>query len=144
MEKLLPGFVRVLLAWFSIAFVSVGCGQFSGKNGATPEMLEKRISAYWEALVEDDSEKAYLFISPDERDETVRKRFIAGKQHFVFLDYEIMNIEIDGQTARARVARRFKLRSGALGETIVQTLNDKWVYGNGDWYLSTKKNAPLF
>jgi hypothetical protein len=115
----------------------------------TPEeALRKRVAAYWETLIAGNLEEAFNFIEPKGQNTQNRHRFTAGMGNFVFLNYKIEDIKLEGDRASVRVKRTFKIQPGSIPlkmkETASQIIADPWVRINDIWYAAYEKPKPPF
>lgn len=122
---------------------SGACSHFQQYNLTPEEALQKRVAAYWEALIEGDREKAFLFIEPKAQKTSNCDRFCSGMRNFDFLSYEIKEIKLEDTRALVCVERTFKIQPWViplqLTDPISQTQTDEWVQINGIWYAAYER-----
>ena len=113
------------------------CGVLRQQSVPPEEALRKRVAAYWETLIEDDLEEAFMFLEPNGRKKRSLTRFIHGMSNFNFLSYKIEDIKLEGDRALVRVKRTFRLHLAWIPlemKPVSQTITDAWVRVNGIWY----------
>jgi hypothetical protein len=125
----------ISLAMLVCALLTAGsCATFMSPE----ESLRKRVINYWDAMLQDKPDAAFGYMEPKLQNTEAHKRFVSGKRQFIFLGYEMQDLEIVGEHAKVLVKRTFKIAPGAIpvniDEPLSQTLWDRWVRIKGTWY----------
>jgi hypothetical protein len=95
--------------------------------------LTKRVEAKWAALIKEDRDTAYLFLSPAAREVTTLETFKAGHGGTGFRKIEIKSIECEPETCRVQLMLTYD-HQRMTG--IVTPLSETWVLDNGQfWYV---------
>ncbi len=127
---------------------SGACSHFQQYNLTPEEALQKRVAAYWEALIEGDREKAFAFIEPKAQKTYNRDRFCSGMSNFDFLSYEIKEIKLEDTRALVGVERTFNIQPGVIPiqfkDPVRQMRTDVWVQIDGIWYAAYERPKTLF
>ena len=127
---------------------SGACSHFQQYNLTPEEALQKRVAAYWEALIEGDREKAFAFIEPKAQKTYNRDRFCSGMSNFDFLSYEIKEIKLEDTRALVGVERTFNIQPGVIPiqfkDPVRQMSTDAWVQIDGIWYAAYERPKTLF
>jgi hypothetical protein len=117
----------------------ISCSPFVKETVSPEEALKKRVEMYWNTLITNEAENAFAFIEPKAQNIQNRLRFVGGMNNFIFLSYEIEDIEVVNDRGSARVKRTFKMQPGLFPidlKPISQTLTDPWTCIDGIWYLA--------
>ena len=127
---------------------SGACSHFQQYNLTPEEALQKRVAAYWEALIEGDQDKAFAFIEPKAQKTYNRDRFCSGMRNFNFLSYEIKEIKLEDTRAFVSVERIFNIQPWVIPiqfkDPVTQMMTDAWVQIDGIWYAAYGKPKTLF
>jgi hypothetical protein len=95
--------------------------------------LTKRVEAKWAALIKEDRDTAYLFLSPAAREVTTLEAFKAGHAGTGFRRIEIKGIECEPETCKVQMMLTYD-HQRMTG--IVTPLTETWVLDNGQfWYV---------
>ncbi len=138
-----------LLFLFTVCPVSLLCScDWLDTERITPEAaLHKRVSDYWETVINGNAEAAFGFFEPKARTDENHIRYIRGMKNFKFLSYEIQNVNIKKESAYVRVKRIIQFTPSMIPvnmKPVDITMNDKWVLIEGKWYIAHIKPKPPF
>jgi len=120
----------------------ISCRSFIEEKIPPDEALKKRVEMYWNTILKGAPEDAFVFFEPKAQNRQNRLRFVGGMNNFIFLDYEIEDIEINDGQGSVRVKRTFKIQHGLISvalKPISQALIDPWICIDGVWYLVYQK-----
>lgn len=117
------------------------CGHLNRTRLAPEEALKERVTAYWDARVEGNSQKAYELLVPEARRALTLSTYANRTKHSEIVTYSVQDIAIDSENneATVRVERSFRIKPGAIpvkiDQTLDQTTDDRWVLVDGEWYM---------
>jgi hypothetical protein len=130
-------------------FFMIGCSEkdtgvvdnkVSGEKVVT-ETLEQRVLGRWDALIQRDFERAYLFVTPAYRGVHDLKHY---KKQFGdrvgWISAEVKSIQQKEQIAQVIVNLRYKALlpiADANGQNVVESatfLTEKWIQEGGVWF----------
>jgi hypothetical protein len=144
--KVRSGLIPVAVFAYGV-FCLMSCAHLLQKDIPPEEALRMRVAGYWQALLDSDLEAAFLFIEPKGRTKQSHNRFVAGMSNFIFLSYEIEDIELAGDCAYARVKRTMRIQPGFIPidiPSVSQTIREKWVLIDGVWYAAYESPQSPF
>jgi len=123
-------------------FLFSACGTLNRARITPEEALQKRVTAYWDARVQGDTEKAYELLEPNAKQTTALETYARKTRFSIILNYKIHDLKVDleNNEATVRVERSFRIRPGSIpyniDKTLEQTANSRWVFVDGRWYMS--------
>ncbi len=115
----------------------IACTKSSADPDAIAARLEKRVAEIWDCRVTKDYDRKYDMMSPDIRDRVSKKEFVSSKGFVNYYSFEILKLEIEGETATVSVKYRWKadhplFEKAPIKEAVTE---DPWVYIDGEWYM---------
>lgn len=132
--KHFPLFVLALL---------VGCG--ADEPRPTEEIVAERAQAHQDALLKNDYEKAYTFLSPGYRETYTYKQYLGRKGTAVKREaaaVESVSCETQEGVCTVTIALTYRYTGragGALGSgsasQITRVDEEKWINSDGQWWL---------
>ena len=132
--------IRIAIILF--VFLFSACAAFQRMRMTPEEALTKRVTEYWDARVQGDTETAYELLEPKAKKITPLATYARRTNHSVILDYTIHEINVDPENNEAvvRVERSFRIKPGIIPITVDETLKQDsetpWVLVDGTWYRS--------
>lgn len=145
---------RRIISFFLLALVGViGCNPQGAEDGAAIEGLpksglvakeqqvEKRAKSRWEALIAQDVDKAYQYLTPGFRqvntlDTYKASRRAGGVALWKSADVESVKCEESICTVKLKLTYIYMGSVGALqGQELSTTLTEKWILSDGDWWF---------
>ena len=124
-----------------LLFLSSACGTLNSARITPEEALRKRVTGYWDARVQGDTEKAYELLEPDAKQTIGLATYGKRTSHAIIVNYKIHDIKVDleNNDATVRVERSFRIRPGVVpinvDKTLEQTADSRWVFVDGIWYM---------
>jgi len=129
-------------------FLFSACAAINRARMTPEEALHKRVTAYWDARVQGETEKAYELLEPKAKKTTPLATYAKRTNHSIILNYKIHELKVDRENNQAtvRVERSFRIKPGIIPIPIDQTLEQasetQWVLVKGTWYMSY--GSPVF
>ncbi|MCP3979809.1 MAG: hypothetical protein GY716_10845 [bacterium] len=136
MKKGLIVFILLLVAG-GVAFTTVGGGTLMGWLGLrdSEDVLRSRVEKYWEARLVGDVSAMTALILPEHGG-------MISPGLMLTENYEIHEIEIDGETANAHIAVTARINHALMAERTREVLlQDRWVLSDGTWYRDAKPQS---
>lgn len=104
----------------------------------TPEArqahVQQRSQARWEALIKDDMDAAYGFLSPGSRQVTTLDTFKARTRRGAFREAKVETVTCDGDACKTRVLLTYDHRQM---KGITTPVNEAWIFEGGQaWYVN--------
>ncbi len=130
-------FVYIIFSFFLLS----GCQTLNKAKISPEDALRNRVTAYWDARVQDQPEKAYEMIEPDAKQSLGLSTYTKRTSQSKILSYKIEDITVDSENREAtvRVARSFRIKPGVIpiniDKPLQQTADSKWVCIDGQWYM---------
>jgi hypothetical protein len=124
-----------------LLFLFSACGTLNRARITPEEALRKRVTAYWDARVQGDNEKAYELLEPDAKQTIGLATYVKRTSYSIIVNYKIHDIKVDleNNDATVRVERSFRIRPGVIpikiDKTLEQTADSRWVFVDGIWYM---------
>lgn len=103
---------------------------------ASPEVaLRERVTAFWQARLNDDAVRQYDFMEPDAKGRVPLTAFVRSQGTFQFQSYEVRSINIVGEKAWAKIQYTFKMRVPQLANfgPWTQESFEIWTLRDGVW-----------
>ncbi len=105
---------------------------------STPEarhaFVTERVNARWAALIKDDMEAAYAFMSPGSRAVTSLEKFKASTRRGAFRQVVVETVVCDGDACKVRLVLTYDHRQM---KGIVTPVNEAWIFERGQaWYVN--------
>ena len=104
---------------------------------ATPEakqaLVAKRAASRWDAMVKDDLDTAYAFMSPGSRDATSLDKYKANTRRGAFREGRIDSVSCDGDACQVKV---FVTYDHPKMKGITTPVLESWIIDGGQaWYV---------
>jgi hypothetical protein len=104
---------------------------------ASPEarqaLVAKRAAARWEAMVKDDLDAAYAYMSPGSRDATSLEKYKANTRRGAFREGRIDTVTCDGDACQVRV---YVTYDHPKMKGITTPVVESWIIDGGQaWYV---------
>ncbi len=105
---------------------------------ATPEarqaVVAARAQARWDALIKDDMEAAYAYLSPASRQVMSLEKFKSSMRRGTFRDARIETVTCEGDVCNVRLILTYDHR---MMKGISTPIGEAWVFEGGQaWYAS--------
>jgi uncharacterized protein YchJ len=107
---------------------------------ADPERLRERVSAFWQAFVEEDYAQVYRLHDPFFRTGVSERAYVAQMGRIKYYGHEIKEVQIHGARATVRTEVDFavpevRMRGKTFSrERAPEVFEEIWVFVDGDWY----------
>lgn len=112
-----------------------GCSLFQ-----SPQSPKERAEEYWKYKVSGEMEKAYLYETPEFRNNMKMKDYMGGESKW--LDARVGDVKITDNEAEVQVTIRFALlRPWFPNDGIEKTVPDRWVLIDNVWYHEFGRGA---
>jgi hypothetical protein len=115
----------------AVALLCAACG-----GGDTPDALQKRAQAYWDARVAKDHARAYAYLDPGWRASFSMEQWVGFSQGIIeWTRAEVRRAEVKGRKGSAYVEYDFVIVGGpAAGESGTKVIDEAWILVDGTWY----------
>lgn len=126
---------------FLISFSMVACSFGPLKSNLLPEeLLRHRAEAYWATIQRKDWNEVRSFVDPNTLSdlEGYFKKREEMKDFSDIVSFEIQRLSITGNEGHTATVVSLNLTHPLLGgkpQPLVQTVENKWVRRNGQWYV---------
>ncbi|MEO6593752.1 MAG: hypothetical protein ABIP94_03255 [Planctomycetota bacterium] len=106
--------------------------------GSSPEVRQayvaERVNARWAALIKDDRDAAYTFMSPGSREVTSLEKFKSTIRRGAFRQVVVEAVTCEGDACRVRLMLTYDHR---LMKGITTPVNEVWIFERGQaWYVN--------
>ena len=109
-------------------------GATPGASGKSPEtIVRQRVAERWDALIRDDIDLAYTYMSPGSRSAVPLDIYKRNVRRGAFREAKVDTISCDGSGCQVRLLVTYDHR---LMKGITTPLNEAWVIDDGQaWYV---------
>ena len=111
--------------------------------GASTQPLEQRVTAFWDARLQDNDLAAYEYEAYAHTGTMTPTQYVRRRSPLMkYTEYAIADIQEQENEAQVKVSIKYQLTVPAMTElSLDSVVQERWVrLDNGQWYRSNEKN----